>query len=113
MTVEKRPWGTYEVLDEGKNYRVKKITIYPEQRFSKQLHRYRKEYWTFVSGYGEATINKTVTLIRPGTSMIVEKEDIHRVSNRCEDINLVIIETQIGKCDEDDIIRIEDDYERV
>mgnify|MGYP001181108012 FL=1 len=106
-----RPWGTYEVLLDEPNYKVKRIVVNPNQKFSLQYHERRSEFWTIVSGYGTVIIDEAATPATPGTFWYIPRNAIHRAS--AGEDELVFIETQIGECDEDDIIRIQDDYGRV
>jgi len=55
--IHERPWGTYEVLLDEPNYKVKRIVINPEQKFSLQYHEHRSEYWTVVSGFGTVEVD--------------------------------------------------------
>ena len=113
MIVEK-PWGTYEVLLDvpERGYKVKRIVVYPYQQFSLQYHKKRTEHWSIVSGTGSITINDKEYEVSVGSNWVILPKAIHRATaGGTED--LVFIETQIGECDEDDIIRLEDDYGRV
>ena len=96
-----------------KGYKVKRIVVYPYQQFSLQYHKKRTEHWSIVSGTGTITINEKEYDVSVGSNwVILPKDSIHRATaGGTED--LVFIETQIGECDEDDIIRLEDDYGRV
>ena len=105
-----KPWGQYESLDEGIDYKVKKITLNPRQRFSLQYHRYREEHWSVVSGHGRITIAALQYDAVPGSNWIIPATAIHRAT--AGDEEFVFIETQIGDCYEEDIVRIEDDYNR-
>ena len=105
-----KPWGWYLTLDEGKDYKVKKITLFPNQRFSLQYHRYREEHWSVVSGHGKITVAALEHEVVAGSNWIIPATALHRAT--AGDEELVFIETQIGDCYEEDIIRIEDDYNR-
>ena len=105
-----KPWGWYLTLDEGKDYKVKRITLNPHQRFSLQYHRYTEEHWSVVSGHGRITVAALQHDAVPGSNWIIPATALHRAS--AGDEELVFIETQIGDCYEEDIIRIEDDYNR-
>ena len=113
MIVEK-PWGPYEVLLDvpERGYKVKRIVVYPYQQFSLQYHKRRTEHWSIVSGTGTITLNGKEYDVSVGSNWGILPKAIHRATaGGTED--LVFIETQIGECDEDDIIRLEDDYGRV
>jgi len=105
-----KPWGNYESLDEGVDYKVKRITLNPYQRFSLQYHRYREEHWSVVSGHGKITLAALEYEVVPGSNWIIPATALHRAT--AGDEELVFIETQIGDCYEEDIVRIEDDYNR-
>ena len=105
-----KPWGNYESLDEGVDYKVKRITLNPHQRFSLQYHRYREEHWSVVSGHGKITVAALEHEVVAGSNWIIPATALHRAT--AGDEELVFIETQIGDCYEEDIIRIEDDYNR-
>ena len=59
---EFRPWGWFITLDEGKNYKVKKIYLKPNTKLSLQYHHHRDEHWTVVEGSGKAIVNKNVII---------------------------------------------------
>lgn len=106
-----RPWGSWEEYINEPGYRVKRIIVSPGKRLSLQKHRLRSEAWVIVSGTGMFTLNKDTHPIQVGDRLFIEIEDIHRVHNTGEE-PLIIIETQMGTCDENDIIRLEDDFGR-
>ena len=105
-----KPWGNYESLDEGVDYKVKRITLNPYQRFSLQYHEHREEHWTIVEGIGYITQYGHETVIRPGEYAYIPKKGVHRLEGGKDGITF--IEVQRGDCREDDIIRLEDDYGR-
>lgn len=91
---------------------IKKITVKPGGRLSLQYHLKRKEKWTIIKGYGLMTLNRLNSLVYEGDQISIGYREEHRISNPSEKSNLVIIEVALGKPNEDDIIRIEDDYGR-
>lgn len=110
---DNRPWGHWIVLDTGAHHTVKRITVKPDARLSLQYHHGREEYWTCVSGEGVATVGDADLPLRRGITVHIPVEAHHRMSNSGT-ADMVIIETQIGEVlDEDDIVRIEDDFGRV
>tara|TARA_R110000796_G_scaffold138172_1_gene254234 strand:+ start:453 stop:791 length:339 start_codon:yes stop_codon:yes gene_type:complete len=110
--IEYRPWGYYEILKEKTNYKVKRITVKPGERLSYQYHHKRSEVWTIVSGEAHVTLNDEVFHYLYGETIIIPQGTKHRVLNKGLD-NLVFIEVQHGSYfGEDDIVRIEDDYNR-
>mgnify|MGYP001166374439 FL=1 len=109
---EAREWGSFKVLLDEEYIKVKKIVVNSGKRLSLQLHKKRDEHWFVVSGFGTLELNGESFDISSGDSFDIKKYQTHRV--RASGLNeLVIIETQTGVCQEDDIIRIEDDYGRV
>jgi len=109
---EKREWGNFQVLLDEPNLKVKKIVVKTGKRLSLQLHELRDERWFIASGCGEVQIGNKTTDISEGDELFIEKYQVHRVRSSGL-IDLVIIEIQTGVCNEDDIIRIEDDFGRV
>jgi len=111
-TLTHRPWGTYEVLLSTANYKIKRIVVQPNQRLSLQKHYHRNEHWIVVSGTATVTVGDEIKLIRPNESTYIKIGEVHRLENEGK-IPVVLIEAQVGEyTGEDDIVRIEDDYER-
>ena len=109
---ETRPWGTFEVLLDSKNYKVKRIIVEPGQKLSYQYHNHREEYWVCVQGFGLLTLDDNQFDFKVGQTVYIKLQQKHRIHNS-GNTQLVFIETQLGeKCEEDDIVRIEDDYQR-
>jgi len=108
---EIRPWGSFENLLDEEGYKVKRIIVSPDQRLSLQLHRHRNECWHILSGTGEMQVGNIDWTVTAGDTVEIERLEVHRISNE-SDTPLVILELQTGDCQEDDIIRIEDDYGR-
>ena len=109
---EQREWGNFEVLLDEPNIKVKKIVVSKDKRLSLQLHEKREELWYIASGSGEVQKGNNFIDISAGDEIFIGKYEVHRVKNNGL-IDLVIIEIQTGVCQEDDIIRIEDDFGRV
>ena len=108
-----RPWGRYTVIEDNKDYKIKKIEVNPKGRLSYQYHMKRAESWTIIQGQGIVTIDGQEQIISSGESIKINKEAKHRIFNN-GDNPLVFIEVQTGTYfGEDDIVRIEDDYKRV
>lgn len=107
-----RPWGSYQVLLDEANVKVKKIIVSPKQRLSLQLHKTREELWKVITGSGVMTVGCKEFEITEGDIIEIDRYEVHRVENSGES-NLVFIEVQTGSCQEKDIIRIEDDYNRL
>ncbi len=111
-TLAHRPWGTYEVLLDHANYKIKRIVVKPGKRLSLQKHFHRNEHWIVVSGTATVTVGREVKLIRPNESTYIKMGEVHRLENQGK-IPVVLIEAQVGEyTGEDDIVRIEDDFER-
>jgi mannose-1-phosphate guanylyltransferase len=107
-----RPWGTYEVLDEEEHFKVKCICVNPGERLSLQKHMHRSEHWVVVNGMATATIGEETTYVRPNESIYISAGTLHRLQNEGI-MPLTIVEIQVGEyTGEDDIIRMDDDYER-
>lgn len=111
LDADDRPWGRWEEYLNEPGYRVKRIIVHPGQRLSLQKHRYRSEHWAIASGSGRFTLDDAVRPVTTGDALFIPVGGVHRIENVGEE-PLVIIETQLGLCIEDDIIRIEDDYGR-
>ena len=109
---DNRPWGRWEEYLNEPGYRVKRIVVNPGKRLSLQKHHSRSEHWVIVNGSGKLTLDDTVREVAAGDAIYIEKGQVHRVENDGEEF-MVIIETQLGICVEDDIVRLEDDFGRV
>ena len=112
LDYDNRPWGRWEEYLNEPGYRVKRIIVNPGKRLSLQKHEHRQEHWVIVGGEGIFTQNKNTRRIAVGDALYIKIGDVHRIENDGSD-DLIIIETQLGLCLEDDIIRIEDDFGRV
>lgn len=111
--LDRRPWGSFTVLDEGEYYKVKRIEVLPGKRLSYQRHTRRAEHWFVVRGTAKVTLNGTEFLVNAGESVDIGVGVAHRVANH-EGHDLILIETQTGDYfGEDDIERIEDDFGRM
>lgn len=113
MENDKRPWGEYWVLEDCPTHKVKRIMVKPEGRLSLQYHKHRAEVWTIVEGTGTVTINGKTCDLTAGQVAQIPLGATHRIENRTSD-PVVFIEVQHGTYfGEDDIVRIEDEYNRV
>ena len=107
-----RPWGTYTVLEDNAAFKIKKIVVKPGKRLSLQKHLHRSEHWVVVAGTAIVQVGSEEKIVRKNESIYIPMGEIHRLSNNGK-IDLAIIETQVGDyLGEDDIIRIQDDYNR-
>ncbi len=108
-----RPWGYYQSIDHGARYQVKRIVVTPGHRLSLQRHYHRAEHWVVVKGTAEVTRGAEVTVVHENESIFLPIGVTHRLANPGK-INLELIEVQTGSyLGEDDIVRIEDVYNRV
>ncbi|MGI8556265.1 MAG: phosphomannose isomerase type II C-terminal cupin domain [Pyrinomonadaceae bacterium] len=109
---DRRPWGSYTVLDEGENFKVKRIEVLPAKRLSYQSHRHRAEHWFVVCGIAKVTLNDREILVKTGEAIDIPLGAKHRVENSGAEL-LVFVETQTGSYfGEDDIERFDDDFGR-
>lgn len=110
---EHRPWGYFTILDEGENYKVKKLVVNPHQRLSLQKHNKRSEIWTVIHGNPLITSGDHVKQYQKGDCIEIPQGAKHRIENPTEE-QIAVIEVQNGNyLGEDDIVRFEDDYQRV
>ena len=110
---DQRPWGSFTVLDEGDDFKVKRLEVLPQKRLSYQRHKHRAEHWFVVRGTAKVTLNDREILVKSGESVDIRTGDKHRVENPDAEQLLVFIETQTGDYfGEDDIERFEDDFGR-
>ncbi len=107
-----RPWGWFQTRDLGSRFRVKRIVVYPGGRLSLQKHHHRAEHWVVVTGTADVTVGTTKHTLSENQSVYISLGEVHRLENPGK-IDLEIIEVQTGSyLGEDDIIRIEDIYNR-
>ena len=107
-----RPWGSYTILEDTLGYKIKRIEVKPGKRLSLQKHYHRNEHWTVVSGTATVTVGNEIKLIRPNESTYIKMGEVHRLENHGK-IPIILIEVQIGEyTGEDDIVRLEDDFQR-
>ena len=107
-----RPWGVYEVLDEGPGYKVKRIEVNPGHRLSLQSHEHRSEHWVVVGGEARVSVDGREQTLHENEEVIIPAKSRHRVANPGQR-PLIFIEVQCGSyLGEDDIKRYEDDYRR-
>lgn len=108
-----RPWGSYQSLDSGDRYQVKRIVVTPGGRLSLQKHAHRSEHWVVVKGVAHVTIGDKTLTVHENESVYVPQGTVHRLENTGK-INLELIEVQTGSYfGEDDIIRLDDAYNRI
>ena len=109
-----RPWGSYESVDQGVNFQVKRIIVKPGHKLSLQSHRHRAEHWVIVKGNAKVTLNDKVLDLQVNQSVYIPVGAKHRLENESSTESLHLIEVQCGDyLGEDDITRYEDTYGRV
>jgi mannose-6-phosphate isomerase-like protein (cupin superfamily) len=109
---DRRPWGTFTVLDEGDGFKVKRIEVLPGKRLSYQKHAQRAEHWVVVNGTAKVTLDDREIIVDTGQALDIAVGSAHRVENPGQEL-LVFIEVQRGNyLGEDDIVRLQDDFGR-
>ncbi len=107
-----RPWGSYDSVDAGQRFQVKRLTVKPGAQLSLQMHHHRAEHWIVVSGTARITCNEKVFLLSENESTYIPIGAQHRIENPGK-VALHIVEVQSGSyLGEDDIVRFEDNYGR-
>jgi len=111
-----RPWGSYTELEKGERYRIKRITVYPGESLSLQMHYHRSEHWIVVKGTAKVVLEENGGIkeyfVHENESIYVPKTTKHRLVNPGK-IPLELIEVQVGEyVEEDDIVRFNDVYGR-
>ena len=107
-----RPWGYYDSIDADDGFQVKRILVNPGAKLSLQKHEHRAEHWVVVKGVAKVTCGEKTFSLKENQSTYIPKGEVHRLENQ-EGVDLEIIEIQTGDyLGEDDIIRLEDDYQR-
>ena len=108
-----RPWGSYDSIENGPRYQVKRIVVKPGSSLSLQMHHHRAEHWIVVSGTAEVEVDKKKQLLTENESVYIPLGAVHRLTNPGK-VELELIEVQSGSyLGEDDIVRFEDVYGRV
>jgi mannose-1-phosphate guanylyltransferase/mannose-6-phosphate isomerase len=107
-----RPWGSFEGIDTGDRFQVKRLTVKPGGKLSLQMHHHRAEHWIVVTGTARITCGENVSLLSENESTYIPIGVKHRLENPGK-VALQLIEVQSGAyLGEDDIIRFEDSYKR-
>ena len=111
--IEERPWGWYDIIDQGNRYKVKSIEVNPDSSLSLQMHHHRAEHWVVVEGTAMVQVEDKIELVYENQSTYIPLGSKHRLSNPGK-IPLRIIEVQSGSyLEEDDIERFDDNYGRI
>ncbi len=107
-----RPWGSYDCIDAGPRFQVKRIRVQPGASLSRQRHFHRAEHWVVVTGTAEVSRGDEVFLLHENQSTYIPVGVVHRLANPGK-VMLELIEVQSGSyLGEDDIVRLADDYGR-
>ncbi|WP_443640311.1 mannose-1-phosphate guanylyltransferase/mannose-6-phosphate isomerase [Candidatus Njordibacter sp. Uisw_039] len=107
-----RPWGSYDSVDSGSNYQVKRISVNPGARLSLQRHQFRAEHWVVVQGQAQVHVDGQDHLLKANDSIYIPKGAVHCLANETNEA-LHLVEVQSGSyLGEDDIERLEDVYGR-
>jgi mannose-6-phosphate isomerase-like protein (cupin superfamily) len=110
---ENRPWGSFTVLQDLPHYKLKSLTVNPGQRLSLQLHHKREEHWIIVRGTPQITLGDSTWRAKTGDYIHVPVATRHRIANPGPEV-VELVEIQQGSYfGEDDIVRFEDDYQRI
>lgn len=109
--LEKRPWGEFEQFTLNEISTVKILTVKPNQQFSLQYHKDRKEFWKFLDNPAKVTLGNKTFRVKKGDEIIIPKKIKHRIQAYSKPIR--VLEISLGKFDENDIVRIEDVYGRI
>ena len=112
-TFVNKPWGSFEIISEGRKYTLKKIIVNPGGQLSLQSHQYRSEHWLIAEGNAEVVINDEIFNLKENQHIFIPQGAKHMLANRAKQI-LIVIEMWFGDdLDENDIKRYEDIYNRV
>lgn len=107
------PWGSFTIIDEGTDYKVKQIKVNKGQQLSLQYHNFRTEHWCIVSGTAEVVLDNKKFIKKVNDYIFIPKNEKHRIKN-VGNKELIFIEINYGEyIEEDDIVRLEDNYGRV
>lgn len=102
-----RAWGSWTLIDKGDGFKIKRLTIHPNQSISMQYHKHRAETWCVIAGFGKAQVAERTFDIHKHSSFYIPIGVTHKVWNTSSTHYLVIIEVQQGEIvQEDDIVRL-------
>ncbi len=111
--VEIRPWGNYHIIAKNPGYQIKEIKVDQNSKLSLQKHKSRSEFWQIVKGESKITIEDKEYFLKEKEHIYIPMNTVHRIENIGSE-KLIFIEIQLGEnLNEEDIIRLEDDYGRV
>ena len=107
---ERRPWGKFEKFHENKPCTVKLIYINANSRLSLQYHKKRSEFWKVIKGTAMVELDGKTIILREGETITIPRQAKHRIGTL--ESECIILEIAYGRFDENDIVRLEDDYQR-
>jgi len=108
--IEERPWGNFEQFTKNEICTVKILNVKENEKLSLQYHHNRDEFWRVITGKAKLVIGEEIKDAQEGYEFFIPRETKHRIMT--EDSPVQILEISFGKFDENDIVRIEDKYER-
>ena len=108
--VVEKPWGRFEQFTKQEPVTVKILTVNPNESLSLQLHDKREEFWKILSGECELTLGDSTVCASEGDEYFIEKKQKHRAKANSSQVR--ILEISFGDFDENDIVRLEDKYNR-
>ena len=111
VTTIKKPWGMFACFTNNESSTVKLLYVDKGGELSLQYHEHREEFWKVIRGNPEITIGEQVHQAKEGSEFFVPVKEKHRISAKTEDV--IILEISTGHFDEDDIVRLEDRYNRL
>jgi mannose-6-phosphate isomerase len=100
-----REWGVWRVIEDGNGYKIKVIWISPEKSISLQFHNERDEMWSVAKGAGVLRVGDTYMQLVAGDTVTIPKKAVHKVWCTSDE-EMMIVEVQLGKCSEYDIVRL-------
>lgn len=109
--VEERPWGKFEQFCHNEKVTVKILTVNPNSKLSLQYHNKRDEFWKVIEGSGQIVLGNKIINVKTDDEYLIPKKTNHRIITTLN--KLKILEISYGEFDENDIVRISDDYNRV
>lgn len=107
---ETKPWGEFEQFTHDQSSTVKILTVNPHQALSLQYHRQRSEFWKVISGEATIVVGDNVFNAREGDEFFIARGQNHRI--QADNLSIKVLEISFGDFDENDIVRLEDKYNR-
>ncbi len=106
-----KPWGNFEQFSTNENATVKLLHVEPNEALSLQFHYHRDELWRVIDGIGAIVIGKKTIPVKKGDEFFIPRKTTHQITTTHS--SLTILEISFGKFDENDIVRLEDKYNRI